>query len=394
MQKMNNFVQNYAWGSRDALTRLFAIANPSGKPMAELWMGAHPKGSSSITDASGHSCSLRDQIDRDKNAYLGSAVASRFGELPFLFKVLCAAQPLSIQVHPGKSAAQAGFIKENAAGIALDAPERNYKDANHKPELVFAITPFLAMNGFREFSDIVTLLKPVIAAHPAIPAFLQLPDPAHLATLFTALLTLTDKQKSLALNVLHTALPSLAGTAWDAVRKIAQFYPTDAGLFSPLLLNVITLQPGHAMFLPAETPHAYLEGVALEVMANSDNVLRAGLTEKYIDIPELLANVQFIAKPANELLTVPEKNGSEESFPVPIDDFSFSLHKLSARPQCLIQSGAAIVFCLTGQALLERDGEQVVLNAGESCFIAAFESLFNLSGNGRIARVYNQLPEP
>ena len=136
MQKLINSVQNYAWGSKTALTELYGMANPDGLPMAELWMGAHPKSSSKITDSKGSVHSLRDVIDADKTALLGEKVAARFGELPYLFKVLCAAQPLSIQVHPSKMAAEVGFAKENAAGIPLDAAERNYKDPNHKPELV------------------------------------------------------------------------------------------------------------------------------------------------------------------------------------------------------------------------------------------------------------------
>ena len=172
MQKLINSVQNYAWGSHTALTELYGIANPDNLPMAELWMGAHPKSSSQIVDNSGTPRSLRDAIESDKATLLGAKVAERFGELPFLFKVLCAAQPLSIQVHPNKQASEIGFAKENAAGIPLDAAERNYKDPNHKPELVFALTPFLAMNAFREFAEIVTLLQPVADAHPAIAQFL------------------------------------------------------------------------------------------------------------------------------------------------------------------------------------------------------------------------------
>lgn len=156
MQKLINSVQNYAWGSKTALTELYGMENPSSQPMAELWMGAHPKSSSRVHDATGDIVSLRDVIESDKATLLGDAVAKRFGELPFLFKVLCAAQPLSIQVHPNKRNSEIGFAKENAAGIPMDAAERNYKDPNHKPELVFALTPFLAMNAFREFSEIVS----------------------------------------------------------------------------------------------------------------------------------------------------------------------------------------------------------------------------------------------
>ena len=391
MQKLINSVQNYAWGSKTALTELYGIANPSQQPMAELWMGAHPKSSSRIEGADGKAVSLRDVIEHDKATLLGESVAKRFGELPFLFKVLCAAQPLSIQVHPNKHNSEMGFAKENAAGIPMDAAERNYKDPNHKPELVFALTPFLAMNAFREFSEIVTLLQPVASAHPAIGAFLQQPDATHLSQLFASLLNMQGEEKAKALQVLRDVLAREQGEPWQTIRLIAEFYPDDSGLFSPLLLNVVKLNPGEAMFLFAETPHAYLQGVALEVMANSDNVLRAGLTPKYIDIPELVANVKFVAKPADQLLTTPVKHGTELDFPIPVEDFAFSLHDLSAQETAISQQSAAILFCVEGEAVLSKGEQRLVLKPGESAFIGADESPVNASGVGRLARVYNKL---
>ena len=391
MQKLINSVQNYAWGSKSALTELYGMPNPDNLPMAELWMGAHPKSSSKITDKNGETRSLRDVIDADKATLLGSDVAARFGELPFLFKVLCADNPLSIQVHPNKKASEEGFAKENAAGIPLDAAERNYKDPNHKPELVFALTPFLAMNAFREFNDIVSLLQPVSGAHTSIAHFLQEPNAERLSQLFASLLNMQGEEKSRALGVLKTALNSQQGEPWETIRFIAQFYPDDSGLFSPLLLNVVKLNPGDAMFLFAETPHAYLQGVALEVMANSDNVLRAGLTPKYIDIPELVANVKFTPKPAGELLTQPVKLGAELDFPIPVEDFAFSLHDLSTKGEEVAQQSAAILFCVEGEAVLSKGEQQLVLKPGESAFVAANESPVSLSGVGRVARVYNKL---
>jgi len=352
MQKLNNSLQNYAWGSKTALTELYGIENPQGLPMAELWMGAHPKSPSTV-EVNGEVRSLREVIDADKVAMLGKAVAERFGELPFLFKVLCADQPLSIQVHPSKAAAEQGFARENAAGIPLSAAERNYKDANHKPELVYALTPFQAMNGFRELHEIVSLLEPVAGAHPQIAHFLENADEANLAKLFATLLSLQDEAKSRAIGVLKSALNAREGEPWQTIKSIAIDYPDDSGLFSPLLLNVITLQPGEAMFLFAETPHAYLKGVALEVMANSDNVLRAGLTPKFIDIPELLANLKFQAKPAATLLTQPQRDGETLNFPIPVEDFAFAIHGLSAAPQTLAQNSAALLFCIEGQAIIE-----------------------------------------
>lgn len=391
MQKLINSVQNYAWGSKTALTELYGMANPEGLPMAELWMGAHPKSSSKITDSHGVVQSLRDVIDADKTTLLGANVATRFGELPYLFKVLCAAQPLSIQVHPSKKAAEVGFAKENAAGIPLDAAERNYKDPNHKPELVFALTPFLAMNAFREFAEIASLLQPVADANPAIGEFIAQPTSERLSALFAGLLNMQGDEKAHALNVLRAALDNQQGPAWDAIRLIAEFYPDDSGLFSPLLLNIVQLNPGEAMFLYAETPHAYLRGTGLEVMANSDNVLRAGLTPKYIDIPELVANVKFTAKPANELLTQPAQHGEALEFPIPVEDFAFSLHALSASEATLTQDGAAILFCVDGESVLSKNDQRLVLKPGESAFVAANESPVQVSGSGRLARVYNKL---
>ncbi|MEB0326371.1 MULTISPECIES: mannose-6-phosphate isomerase [Citrobacter] len=391
MQKLINSVQNYAWGSKTALTELYGIANPTQQPMAELWMGAHPKSSSHVLGADGQTVALRDVIEHDKSALLGEAVAQRFGELPFLFKVLCAAQPLSIQVHPNKHNSEIGFAKENAAGIPMDAAERNYKDPNHKPELVFALTPFLAMNAFREFSDIVALLQPVSAAHPAIAHFLEEPSAERLSYLFASLLNMQDEEKSHALAILKSALNSQQGEPWQTIRLIADVYPNDSGLFSPLLLNVVKLNPGEAMFLFAETPHAYLQGVALEVMANSDNVLRAGLTPKYIDIPELVANVKFVAKPANQLLTTPVESDGELDFPIPVDDFAFSLHELTTSGADISQQSAAILFCIEGEAVLSKGEQRLVLRPGESAFIGANESPVNISGAGRLARVYNKL---
>ncbi|MBB3320642.1 mannose-6-phosphate isomerase [Atlantibacter sp. RC6] len=391
MQKLINSVQNYAWGSKTALTELYGIANPDNLPMAELWMGAHPKSSSKIEGQDGSLHALRDVIDADKSTLLGDAVATRFDELPFLFKVLCADQPLSIQVHPNKQASEAGFAKENAAGIPLDAAERNYKDPNHKPELVFALTPFLAMNAFREFSDIIALLQPVAGAHTAIAHFLEKPNAERLSQLFASLLNMEGEKKSRALAVLKAALNSQQGEPWQTIRTISEFYPDDSGLFSPLLLNVVKLNPGEAMFLFAETPHAYLKGVALEVMANSDNVLRAGLTPKYIDIPELVANVKFTPRAADTLLTTPTRQGNALDFPIPVDDFAFSLHDLTAEPATLSQQSAAILFCVEGEATIGKESQTLTLKPGESAFISAADSPVTINGTGRLARVYNKL---
>ncbi|MCS3430615.1 mannose-6-phosphate isomerase [Klebsiella sp. BIGb0407] len=388
MLKLINKVQHYAWGSTTALTVLYGIPNPGNKPMAELWMGAHPNGSSMINDSRGYSRSLQEIIAEDTVKSLGEAVARRFGELPFLFKVLCAGQPLSVQVHPSREAAQAGFAREDIAGIPRNAATRNYKDANHKPELVYALTPFIALNGFRDFTEITNLLQPLADAHPAIVDFLAQPQADTLRQLFTALLAMEGDEKAHALARLKQRMADTQGEPWDQLRNIATYYPDDCGLFSPLLLNLIKLMPGEAMFLFAETPHAYLEGIGLEIMANSDNVLRAGLTGKYIDIPELIANVAFKEKLAAQWLTAPVSDGQTAHFPVPVDDFAFSVYTLEVRGTVLPAGNPAILFCIEGEASLS-DGEQTIqLVAGESAFIDASESAVIISGKGKLARAY------
>ncbi len=387
MHKLINTVQHYAWGSKTALTALYGVPNPQQLPMAELWMGAHPKSSSAIAQAGGQ-VSLHDLIAKDNTVLLGKEVAARFGELPFLFKVLCAGQPLSVQVHPNKQAAMAGFAKENALGILLANPTRNYKDANHKPELVYALTDFEAMNGFREFADIAWLLQPLADAHPAIAAFIAQPDEQQLRQLFSALLAMQGEEKVYALAALKREQETRQGDPWETIRRIAQLYPEDCGLFSPLLLNVVKLAPGQAMFLFAETPHAYLGGVSLEVMANSDNVLRAGLTEKYIDIPELVANVAFTAKPASQLLTLPVEEGVASHFPVPVEDFAFSVYTLHGGRTSLPAGSVAILLCLEGDLNVQSEANCQPLLPGESVFVGANEASVTVSGTGRLARAY------
>ncbi|PHM60268.1 mannose-6-phosphate isomerase [Xenorhabdus ishibashii] len=390
MLKMTNKIQHYDWGSKTALTDIYGIENPDNQPMAELWMGAHPKCSSLVMDPkTGETIALNILIEKEPEKYLGKKVTQQFQRLPFLFKVLCAAQPLSIQVHPDKTSAEMGFAKENAQGIPLDSAQRNYKDDNHKPELVYALTPFKAMNAFRPLSEIAQLLDYVSAAHPDIQTFLQQPTEQNLSFLFSQLLNMQGEQKHLAMAVLKSALNCHQGEPWDTIKKMTSFYPDDNGLFAPLLLNVIELEPGQAMFLYARTPHAYLDGIALEVMANSDNVLRAGLTSKHIDVPELMTNLDFIPKAADTLLTVPRQEKEALNYPVPVNDFCFSVYSVSEQPISLENNSASILFCVEGQTVIGTDKQQLKLLSGESIFLPAIEKNVTVYGKGRIAKVSN-----
>ncbi|NEX87537.1 mannose-6-phosphate isomerase, class I [Aeromonas rivipollensis] len=387
---MQNPIQGYDWGSHDALTTLFGIPNPAGKPQAELWMGAHPNGCSEVTLA-GDVQKLSTLIERAPAAVLGDATVARFGSLPFLFKVLCAEKALSIQVHPSKAQAEAGFAREEAAGIDAKAANRNYKDPNHKPELVFALTPYQAMNGFRAIPAILALFDamalPALAELTA--ALRQSQDEAGLQHFFHQMLILDGVRKEEALTGLLTyAAARQDDETFALITSLAAQYPGDVGLFSPLLLNVVTLQPGQAMYLDACTPHAYVRGTGLEIMANSDNVLRAGLTPKYIDVAELLDCTRCLPKPDHQILLSPRMEGAVQHFEVPVPDFTFSVYP--AGEHALTTASAEILFAIDGTVILRQGEQSLRLERGQSAFVPAATGSYQLLAEGRVARAGNR----
>ncbi|MGL5812361.1 MAG: mannose-6-phosphate isomerase, class I [Aeromonas sp.] len=387
---MHNPIQGYDWGSHDALTRLFDIPNPDGKPQAELWMGAHPNGCSEVTIA-GCAQKLSALIEAAPAALLGEATVARFASLPFLFKVLCAEKALSIQVHPSKAQAEVGFAKEEAASIPLKAANRNYKDPNHKPELVFALTPYQAMNGFRAIPAILALFERVNASalRELTAALAADQTEAGLQHFFHQLLVLEGARKEEALAALLAyAAAHQDEETFALVTSLAAQYPGDVGLFSPLLLNVVTLQPGQAMYLDACTPHAYVRGTGLEIMANSDNVLRAGLTPKYIDVAELLDCTRCVAKPDDLILLAPRTEGAVQHFDVPVPDFTFSVYP--AGEHVLTTASAEILFAIDGDVLLKQGDETLRLVKGQSAFIPAATGHYQLQAEGRVARAGNR----
>ncbi|MDM5138813.1 mannose-6-phosphate isomerase, class I [Aeromonas bestiarum] len=387
---MQNPIQGYDWGSHDALTTLFGIPNPAGKPQAELWMGAHPNGCSEVSLA-GSAQKLSAVIDAAPAAALGEATVTRFGSLPFLFKVLCAEKALSIQVHPSKAQAEAGFAKEEAAGIDPKAANRNYKDPNHKPELVFALTPYQAMNGFRAIPAILALFERVKLAAIAdlVAALAANQHEAGLQHFFHQLLILQGARKEDALaGLLAYAAAHQDEETFALITSLAAQYPGDVGLFSPLLLNVVTLQPGQAMFLDACTPHAYVRGTGLEIMANSDNVLRAGLTPKYIDVAELLDCTRCLPKPDDQILLAPRCDGVVQHFDVPVPDFTFSVYP--AGEHALTTASAEILFAIDGTVTLKQGDETLRLEKGQSAFVPAATGHYQLLAEGRVARAGNR----
>ncbi|MBW3697557.1 mannose-6-phosphate isomerase, class I [Vibrio sp. T187] len=388
---LKNPIKKFPWGSRIAICDYFGIENPTSDPQAELWMGAHPLASSDIT-VNDDDVRLCDAIAQNPEYWLGEQVQASVPSLPFLMKILAAEEPLSIQVHPSKSAAEQGFFLENKKAIPLDAASRNYKDDNHKPELIYAITHYLAMNGFREFESIVTSFDylNIASIEDIFIPFKDKPSSTSLKVFFSALLSLTGEKKDKAILELISSL-KMIGSEFPKesalVDRFQKLYPKDIGLFSPLFLNIIELKPGEAMFLYAETPHAYVNGLGVEVMANSDNVLRAGLTPKHIDVEELVKNTRFEPTPFSELTIKPESYEGREVYPIPVEDFKFDI--LTPNEGIDIQvSSAEILFCLSGYITVTVDSESRLVTKGESVILPAAIEEYSVLGEGQLARAY------
>ncbi|MFA0194517.1 mannose-6-phosphate isomerase, class I [Vibrio artabrorum] len=375
------------------MNELFGIENPNNEPQAEIWMGAHPNGCSKSAE---NGEPLSHMINENKTEVLGEYTAARFGELPFLFKVLAAETPLSIQVHPNKRKSELGFERENALGIPLNASHRNYKDPNHKPELVYALTFYKAMNGFRPIDDIIALFEE--ADIPSLAIELNMlkanADSDSLKSFFSAIMSLEGDRKASALNELYAAHTRSAKTVMgrEALQysiEFKQYYPGDIGLFTPLMLNTVELAPGEAMFLFAETPHAYVQGTGLEIMANSDNVLRAGLTPKYIDVPELIDNTIFEPIKPEDIRLKPVLKEGKMSYPIPVDDFGFDILSATDESKSQYLRSAEILFCVEGEATVTSEGRSVSLKPGESVFVSSHSSVYQYQGNGILARAFN-----
>lgn len=390
IHRLTNPVQHYAWGSHTAIPELLGKPTPAAEPWAELWMGAHPVATSRVEGPDGGE-PLDRFIARDPEAVLGASVAARFaGRLPFLFKVLAAAEPLSIQAHPSLAQAREGFERENREGLALDAPDRCYRDANHKPELICALTPFNALNRFREPGEIAdrvaALREPVLAAPVA--ALRDRPDRAGLAAFFETLWTLREPARAAAIASGAVWARQRGGSDPAArwVSALAARYPSDIGVLAPLLLNVVELAPGEAMFLAAGELHSYLEGVGIEIMANSDNVLRGGLTAKHVDVAELLRTLAFRAGPVERLRrrTVAAGEGCYET---PAEEFALGV--LEVRPDRAWTAARGrsieILLCTAGRGRLL--GAEIHSVARGDCFvIPAAAPVYTMEGDLTIYR--------
>ncbi|GLY64475.1 mannose-6-phosphate isomerase, class I [Amycolatopsis taiwanensis] len=302
MELLRNAVRPYAWGSRTTIPELQGREVPSPHPEAELWMGAHPGDPSLVIGADGVERSLLELIEADPEGQLGRDCAQRWeNRLPFLLKILAVEEPLSMQAHPSAGQAREGYAREEAAGITRDAPNRNYPDPTAKPELVCALTEFHALAGFRDPHRTVELLRAVET--PGLAKYTELlaaqPDSDGMRALFTTWITLPQATldellpEVLDACVLHVKDHGEFDTECRTILELGEAHPRDAGVLAALLLNRLILGAGEAIYLPAGNLHLYLHGTAVEILANSDNILRCGLTPKHVDVPELLRVVDF-----------------------------------------------------------------------------------------------------
>ena len=385
---LKNPVQDYAWGSKTFIPRLMGEPSPSDKPQAEMWMGAHPKAPSRVL-SNGEQISLLELIQKNPADILGKSVAKKFSnKLPFLLKVLAAAKPLSIQAHPDQDQARQGFARENRLKIAYNAPHRNYKDENHKPELICSLSRFWALKGFRKIEDIAGLIGKI--GGPALnDKLIDLGSQPSLEIFFTALMSMDKRRQRLILNEVIECCKKYpqADPTVEWMIKLDQAYPDDIGVLSPIFLNVVCLQPGEAMYIPSGELHAYLEGAAIELMANSDNVLRGGLTAKHIDVHELLKIMNFKYNEVN-ILRPERQDSGERTYPAATKEFALSL--ISVREGSSFKSprnrSVEIMICLEGAAHVKgpENGDVLFLTKGASIIIPAAVKQYRIEGEATI----------
>jgi mannose-6-phosphate isomerase len=387
MDRLENPVRRYAWGSADDIPAFLGVP-PDGTPQAELWMGAHP-GGPSVALRDGTRRSLLELIARDPDGELGPAVARRFGgRLPFLLKVLAAGAPLSLQVHPGQTRAAARFADPRYAD--------DYTDDNHKPELICALRDgFEVLCGFRPVPATIALLDelavPALAAWA--PALAAPPLAGALRGLVTSILTTAAGDGQLAGTIAAVARAgqrvadgggALAG-AGRAYARLAAAYPGDPGVLVALLLNHAVLAAGEALFVAAGVPHCYLDGFGAEVMASSDNVLRAGLTSKRVNVPELLEVLDFAPAPPRVLHAEPD--GVQDTYPVPVPDFRLGRLTLGADPVALPGGGPQILLAVAGTVRLHAPGgAELELRRGQSAYVPASCAGVTAAGPGTALR--------
>ncbi len=397
MDLLRGAIRTYAWGSRTAIADFTGRAVPAAHPEAELWLGAHPADPAWVQTAEGER-SLLDVVKADPEGQLGPAVRARFGDvLPFLVKVLAADEPLSLQAHPSTEQAVEGYAREDRMGVALNSPMRNYRDRSHKPEILVALQPFEALAGFRPAARTVKLLRALAVSDldPYVDLLSDQSDADGLRALFTTLITLPQPDLDVlvpavldaAINYVRTDETEFAAEA-RTVLELGERYPGDAGVLAALLLNRVHLEPGEAIYLPAGNLHSYLRGVGIEVMANSDNVLRGGLTPKHVDVPELLRVLNFTPAGGNDLHPHVERDGLMRSYQTPAAEFAVSVFQLDGDSlghevdaPCR-HEGPQILVCADGAVVVGAKSGQLNLERGSAAWVSADDGPIRLIAEG------------
>jgi mannose-6-phosphate isomerase len=363
MYQIKGRFQHYDWGGFTFMPALFNINNSENKPFAEYWLGVHSGGPTTVALNAESKTSLDALINSNKPLYLGKQLWKQFDKLPFLLKILDVRKMLSIQVHPNKMAAEAGFLRENEAKIPLNASFRNYKDDNHKPEIMVALSDFWLLHGFA--SNIQERLDQYVFLNPFKQAYRE----DGIRGLYQAIMNLTQAEVNDLLGAqMEKALDQYAAgelkkTAPDywAARACIDFkngYDYDKGIFSIYLFNIVNLNPGQGIFQGAGMPHAYMEGQNIELMSNSDNVLRGGLTNKHIDVKELMNNTLFVE-------TVPhilegDLELSSASYKAPVDDFQLTYYLIESGQQLEIQvDKPSVILMMEGQVKWISESKEI-----------------------------------
>lgn len=387
VSQLRGTVKHYDWGGYSFIPSLLNVNNDEKKPFAEYWLGAHPQAECLVTQADGSVRLLRDYFSTTSPTALGEYVARRFGTLPYLLKALDVKDMLSIQVHPSKSEAEKDFAAENEKGIALDSPQRNYKDDNHKPELMVAMGDFWLLHGFKPEGELKQTLQYIPEFKYLLPVF----EKEGYKGLYRKVMELPQPEVNLQLQPLLDRIVPLykegqlrrsQADYWAAKASLTFSKPgkTDRGIFSIYLFNLVELHRGEAIFQDAGVPHAYLEGQNVEIMASSDNVLRGGLTTKHIDVPELLKHVKGEA--THPHIIKGDKKGSELVYKTPAPDFALSSFVLHVGDHAsFISHTAEILLLVDGEVVIKQGDRELVLGKGQPSAIVLPGNEIKLSAN-------------
>jgi mannose-6-phosphate isomerase len=378
MFQLTGKVQHYPWGGNRFIPELLSISNDENRPFAEYWMGIHPAAPSVIHVFDNAYTGLPDLIKSEPARYLGKDLMKTFGDLPFLFKILDVKDMLSIQVHPSKTEAEKGFDAEEAAKIPMNASNRNYKDRNHKPEIMLALSDFWLLHGFKNPNLLMETLSNYEVFNKLIPVFEQ----SGYKGLYQFVMEMPQDEVNSLLQPLADKIiplynageiPKHSSDFWAARAFLTYPEVLDRGIFSVYFFNLVNLKEGEAIFQGAGVPHAYLEGQNVELMANSDNVLRGGLTPKHVDVPELLKHTLF--EPIQPNILKLNADAKETVFESPVPDFCLSHVLLSANESIQCEAdGPEIWFVLAGNGVTE-DANAFNLKKGASFFVAAGEKI-------------------